>query len=217
MKISTNTKLLYQWIAQGEHQQQDFKFEISNAKKIAKSLSAFANTDGGRLLIGVKDNGRIAGVESEEELYMIESAAHIFCNPAVDYQAEIFEMEDEKNVLCIYIPKSDKVPIYAKDEEGKSWAYLRYKDENVLADKVQLDVLKNRSKPKGEFISYTQEEQELLQALKQNKRLTINQLARITEIPRTRVIRLITKFTLFEVVYAEPQNNKFVYQLKTTE
>ena len=94
---------------------------------------------------------------------------------------------------------------------------LRYKDENVLDDKVQLDVLKNRSKPKGEFISYTQEEQELLQALKQNKRLTINQLARITEIPRTRVIRLITKFTLFEVVYAEPQNNKFVYQLKTTE
>ena len=53
---------IYKLIEEGEHQQQDFKFEISDARKIAKSLSAFSNTDGGRLLIGVKDNGKIAGV-----------------------------------------------------------------------------------------------------------------------------------------------------------
>jgi len=52
---------IYKLIEEGEHQQQDFKFEISDARKIAKSLSAFSNTDGGRLLIGVKDNGKIAG------------------------------------------------------------------------------------------------------------------------------------------------------------
>ena len=43
-------------IAQGEHQQQDFKYEISNISKIAHSLSAFANTDGGRLLIGISSS-----------------------------------------------------------------------------------------------------------------------------------------------------------------
>lgn len=57
-------------IEQGEHQQLDFKFEVSDSKKIARTLSAFANTDGGRLLIGVKDNGAISGVRSEEEYYM---------------------------------------------------------------------------------------------------------------------------------------------------
>ena len=41
-------------ISQGEHQQLDFKYEISDSKKIARSLVAFANTDGGKLLIGVK-------------------------------------------------------------------------------------------------------------------------------------------------------------------
>jgi predicted HTH transcriptional regulator len=51
-------------IAQGEHQQFDFKFEVSDSKKIAKTLSAFANTDGGRLLIGVKDNGNITGTRN---------------------------------------------------------------------------------------------------------------------------------------------------------
>ena len=37
-------------ISQGEHEQQDFKFLISDARKIARSISAFANNGGGRLL-----------------------------------------------------------------------------------------------------------------------------------------------------------------------
>ena len=70
-------------MSEGEHVHQDFKFAITDARKIAKSLSAFANTEGGRLLIGVKDNGKIAGIRSEEELYMIEAAATMYCKPAV--------------------------------------------------------------------------------------------------------------------------------------
>ena len=71
--IQVKADYIHARIAEGEHQQQDFKFEISDARKIAKSLSAFSNTDGGRLLVGVKDNGKIAGVRSEEEIYMIEA------------------------------------------------------------------------------------------------------------------------------------------------
>ena len=71
MKPLTDTEYIHILIAEGEHQQQDFKFEISDARKIARTLSAFSNTDGGRLLIGVKDNGKIAGVRSDEEKYMI--------------------------------------------------------------------------------------------------------------------------------------------------
>ena len=44
-------------ISEGENLYQDFKYTINDSRKIAKSLSAFANTKGGRLLIGVKDNG----------------------------------------------------------------------------------------------------------------------------------------------------------------
>ena len=58
-------------IEEGEHEHQDFKYQISDARKIARSISAFANNSGGRLLIGVKDNGNIAGVESDEEIYNV--------------------------------------------------------------------------------------------------------------------------------------------------
>lgn len=121
MKKLTNTNYIQALIAEGEHQQQDFKFEISDARKIAKTLSAFANTDGGRLLIGVKDNGKIAGVRSDEEQYMIEAAAQLYCHPQIDYDMQTVEVEG-RSVLIVQIAESKQKPVYAKDENGRSLA-----------------------------------------------------------------------------------------------
>ena len=84
-------------IAQGEHQRLDFKFEISDARKIARSMVAFANTDGGTLLVGVKDNGAIAGVRSEE-VYMVDAAAGLYCKPEVKFITKSW-IEQGKSVL----------------------------------------------------------------------------------------------------------------------
>jgi predicted HTH transcriptional regulator len=78
-------------ILEGEHQQQDFKFGITDSRKIARTLVAFANTNGGRLLIGVKDNGVIAGVRTDEEYYMIESAAHLFSKPEIHFESKVWQ------------------------------------------------------------------------------------------------------------------------------
>ena len=75
LRASRGKFFIERLIAEGEHDRQDFKYTISDARKIARSLSAFANHRGGRLLIGVKDNGTVAGVRSEEDIYMIETAA----------------------------------------------------------------------------------------------------------------------------------------------
>ena len=58
-------RYLLNLIGEGEHQQQDFKYKVTDAQKLARSVSAFANTDGGRLLIGVRDDGHISGIRSE--------------------------------------------------------------------------------------------------------------------------------------------------------
>ena len=126
MKLLTDTDYIHALIAEGEHQQQDFKFEISDARKIAKTLSAFANTNGGRLLIGVKDNGKIAGVRSEEEKYMIEAAAQLYCVPEVEYSLQTYIVEG-RQVLVATIEETPHKPVYAKDETGKPLAYLRIK------------------------------------------------------------------------------------------
>ena len=122
-------------IEQGEHQQLDFKFEVSDSKKIARTLSAFANTDGGRLLIGVKDNGNISGVHSEEEYYMIEAASKMYTQPEVPFEATRWEING-KTVLEIYIAPSADKPHLAPDKEDKYKAYIRVADENILANEI---------------------------------------------------------------------------------
>ena len=143
MKTNTNTQYLEKLISEGEHIHQDFKFAISDARKIAKSLSAFANTEGGRLLVGVKDNGKIAGVRSEEELYMIEAAANLYCRPEVELDTRIYHV-DGKDVLEVQVNESQQKPIYALDEENRPWAYVRIKDENILANPIHLNILEAR-------------------------------------------------------------------------
>ena len=66
---------------------------IDDSKKIARTLAAFANTEGGRLLIGVKDNGNISGVNVEEEFHMIEAAAEMYCKPAIEFETQIWKVE----------------------------------------------------------------------------------------------------------------------------
>lgn len=127
------TRILREWIAQGEHQTQDFKFAISDACKIARSLSAFANRDGGRLLIGVKDNGVIAGVRNEEDVYVVELAAERYCRPAQTVTFQAYRIDGNLHVIAANIEPSDTKPVYAVEPDGTHRAYYRVADENIAA------------------------------------------------------------------------------------
>lgn len=118
-------------IEEGEHEHQDFKFAISDARKIARSLSAFANRDGGRLLVGVKDNGAVAGVRNEEDIFVIEQAAEMYCRPPQEIRVTAFKAEDEKTVLRIEIDRAQRRPVTVLEADGSRRAYYRVKDENI--------------------------------------------------------------------------------------
>lgn len=197
-------------IAGGENQELDFKFEISDARKIARTLSAFSNTDGGRLLIGVKDNGRISGVRSEEEFYMVESAASLYSKPEVPFQSR-HHLVDGKAVLEIYIPASDNKPVYARDDDDRWKAYIRVADQNMLASVVQLQVWKEEKKSRGRLLEFTRREEILLKTLAANPGATLSRLQRDSGFPRKELVALMTKLVLFDVVrmYVKDDQNRF--------
>lgn len=190
---------LYKLINEGEHQMQDFKFCINDSKKIAKSLVAFANTSGGRLLIGVKDNGKIAGISSDEEFYMIESAAKIYSKPAINFTTK--QHHDEgKIVLEINVHASDKKPHFAKNENGKWLAYIRKDDENILAHKIQIEVWKKQNSNKGIYFSYSDDEKFLIEYLQKNPSITFSKFIRLAHISRKKAEDILSNFVVMQVV-----------------
>lgn len=211
-------KYIKSLIAQGEHQQLDFKFEISDARKIARTLSAFANTDGGRLLVGVKDNGRISGIRSDEEYYMIESAATLYCKPELAFDSIIHTVEG-KNVLEIFIPPVQNKPVYARDERNRWMAYQRVKDESILAGIVQLRIWTAEQEntddsSEDQLLEFTRKEQILLSTLEHRPGAGLAELKRDTGFDRRELVKLMTKLVRFDVVEMEVKDGDSGFRLR---
>ncbi len=148
-------------IEEGEHEHQDFKFQISDARKIARSISAFANNDGGRLLVGVKDNGSIAGVESDEEMYMIEQAALMYCRPPQQVEFSTYRIEG-RTVLKVDIAQTRQRPVKAQDADGSWKAYYRVADENILADPLHVKLWQSSKDGNGAQVVYGDRERTIV-------------------------------------------------------
>ena len=54
-------------VARGEGRHLEFKRRVPEPERVAKEVVAFANSGGGRLLLGVDDDGTIVGVRDSEE------------------------------------------------------------------------------------------------------------------------------------------------------
>jgi predicted HTH transcriptional regulator len=199
-------------IEKGESQQLDFKFEISDAKKMARTFSAFANTEGGKLLIGVKDNGRISGVRSEEEAYMAESAAHIFCKPIVGFSLKKW-IVDGKSILEVEIPGSRNRPHFAKDEKGDWIAYVRVGDQNIKANRILIEVWKNENKRNGVWLTYGDEEKALMEYLKEHENISLSKFIRIARTNRMQAERLLVNMILLKVIQIETTDKTVSFHL----
>lgn len=204
---------LQELIAQGEHVQQDFKFRIDDQKKIARTLCAFANTKGGRLLIGVKDNRKIAGCNPEEEFHMIEDAAQLFCQPEVTFTSKVWQ-EDFRLVLEINVDPSELKPHKAKDDEGRWKSYVRIEDHTTAANKILENVWKEQKKPQAKPEKFDEEELSVLRLIREEEKITLSKLYRKANLPLRKVDRLIVLFICWDLVEMIFQNDGIFYKIK---
>ena len=208
-------------INEGEHQQQDFKYRVSDAQKLAKSVSAFANTDGGRLLIGVRDDGHMSGVRDEEEIYMMHQAAYRYCRPEASIKFDTFHVSPSdthdgsrglRTIVVATVSPSEKRPICAVSDDGKQRAYIRIADENIVASPVHLAIWRESQNPQGSMMTYTDAVRKLIDAL-HDQRLTLNQLVRRSTLPRQKVITLLARLIRFHVAQWEYADQQFLFSL----
>jgi predicted HTH transcriptional regulator len=210
MKLTVHP--IYKLIAQGEHQQQDFKYCISDSRKIARSLVAFANTDGGRLLVGVKDNGKIIGVRSEEEYYMVDAAAKIYSKPKIDFSAQQWDV-DGKTVFEVIIEPSQQRPHYAQIDDGSWVAFIRKNDENIFANGVLLKSWKLEKNHSGIYFQYDEPRKKLIEYLNNSGTITLSKFSKIAIISRLQAENILAELLTLECIEAHFGENPVVYSL----
>ncbi|NTV92518.1 MAG: ATP-binding protein [Chlorobiaceae bacterium] len=166
-------------IGQGENLHTEFKRLVHSAEKIARPISAFANTSGGTILIGVDDDKRVVGIHSEKETLEIVYDAvqhHIEPSPVIETFIEEFK---RRMILKVIIPESPHKPHFhieeARDPEtlkpvGKTKVYLREGSHNRAATEEHIALLQSLRAPVS--ISFGNQEKKLLDYLKTHTRIT---------------------------------------------
>lgn len=200
-------------IEEGEHQKLDFKFAVNDSEKIARSLSAFANTKGGTLLIGIKDNGKIAGVRSEEEYHMIEAASELYTLPTVKFETKKHLIEG-KQVLEVKIQKSNKRPHTAPDEKGNMKAFVRINDQNLLANGLLLKVWEQKKEEIGVKIHYNEAEKFILNYLSEHDYITFSKFRKSAEIEKDYAEKILIDFILLDIIEIVISKSLIYYKLK---
>ena len=189
-------------ISEGEGLHLDFKYEVSDAKKIARSLVAFANTDGGKLLIGVNDEGIIKGIQSEEEKFMIALAAKEYCKPKVAFITKEWNMKGKK-VLEVDIPISNDYPHKAPDQNGRYKVYIRFKDQNLIADSILIKIWNKEKSLTDIQLVYTDDLKQILHFIQQNEPVTVDDLKMIFNMSKFEAEQLLSDLIIFDVLNME--------------
>ena len=190
-------------ISQGEHDRQDFKFMISDARKIARSISAFANREGGRLLIGVKDNGVAAGVRNEEDIYVVEQAAERYCRPSQRVEFTAFNVGSGATVIRAEIARTEGEPVFACDTDGVWKAFYRVADENILAHPLMVRAWQRKAAGgDGEMVfSFTEAESRLLELLDEaSGQFAVRDIALRLHITTAAAEQLIVRLAAIDII-----------------
>lgn len=106
----------------------DFKEKVPAFYSLVKTCVAFANSMGGKIIIGVKDNTReVIGINEETRNRIYDEFPNsLYDSTSPGLLAEIYEKRfDDVSVIIIEIPSSIKKPVFVKSEGTPKGIYLR--------------------------------------------------------------------------------------------
>jgi len=193
---------LQQLISQGEHQQLDFKFAISDAKKIARTLCSFSNTDGGKLLIGVKDNGTLYGIRSEEEYYVLEAASEMYCRPKVKLEFKKWTIQS-KTILEVTVPRGNKRPYFAPAEDGSWHAYIRVNDHNLKANRIMTEVWRRTRRNSRFTVVFSEKERALMKIMEEKGKMSFTEILKYLCLTVKDAEEILIKLACINVVHIQ--------------
>ncbi len=134
-------------IKKGESKKLELKANLPKSESLAKTVVAFSNSSGGKIVIGVDDNRKIIGVK-ENDIFKLEdkisSIIYDLCYPNI--LPEIYTVNiNNKLLLVIEIYRGSLLPYYLKFKGKIKGTYIRIGSTNRLADEdIIMDLERQR-------------------------------------------------------------------------
>jgi hypothetical protein len=193
-------------VRQGEGQHLEFKLKANHPEKIVREAVAFANSEGGVLLVGVADDKSIQGLKfAIEDEYVLTNALNKYCFPNLKYDLIKIPLPTEREILAFIIEKSDKVHYVIEDFENR-WgkAYIRVNDQSVQASREMREILRGQRRKNDVQFNYGEKEQFLMRYLEAHQKITVNEFSHNAQIPLKVASRTLVLLVLAQVLQINP-------------
>ncbi|WP_044409581.1 RNA-binding domain-containing protein [Thiomicrospira microaerophila] len=127
---------LLELIANGENSGVEFKRDDIRPEQLAKEVVALANFQGGRILLGVEDDGTISGVQRDDLEEWVMNVFQSKIHPMMLPFYEEVTLDDGKAVAVVSFPMGISKP-YVVRHGGKEEIYIRVGSTSRLATREQ--------------------------------------------------------------------------------
>lgn len=135
------------------------------SRQIAKEIASFANTHGGLLLIGVKENNRkpilpIEGIPKEGDLKSrVETIAFQAINPPIFPEVQVCDVDENKSVILVRVHESAETP-HRVEQDTKIYIRVASQNEPVEAPFEEIEWLLSKRKKSLDHKNYILERAE---------------------------------------------------------
>jgi len=128
---------LLEIIANGENSGVEFKRDDLRPEQLAKEIVALANFQGGRLLLGVEDDGSITGIQRDAlETWVMDTVFGRYVHPLILPFYEEIELDDGKRVAVVSLTQGTAKP-YVLRNNNREDIYIRVGSTSRLATREQ--------------------------------------------------------------------------------
>jgi len=193
---------LKQLVSLGEGVSLEFKHRVPRAERIAKEVIALANTHGGRILLGVSDDGTISGVDdASEEEFVLRRALDMHCIPQAEYTTERIVVAPRRDVILVTVPESQSKPHHLVDgpdadpTRGDGTAYVRVEEMSVEASEESVRMMREANDVEGVTFEFGETESLLMRYLDDYGRVTVRQFAQLADISPERASQTLVSMT----------------------
>lgn len=188
-------------VAEGEGLQLEFKRKAAYPEKIVRELIAFANTDGGTLLIGVDDDGTIPGVKyPDEEGHVVGEALKKYCKPSLLYQESIIAISENKYVVRFDIPPSSKRPHFLVLDNSTRQSFVRAKDMSIKASPEMEEIVRRSKNRRDIRFTFGDAEKKIMEYLNEHRSISLPEYQKLSGLNRFKARRKLILLVLASVL-----------------
>ena len=199
-------------VSRGESAFLEFKRKAAYPDKIVREMIAFANAQGGILLVGISDDGELAGLKHPEgESHVIQLSLRK-CHPGLPVTETFIPIGDTRYVIQYHISESRSKPHYFLDGEKRE-AYIRVHDQSIVASREVREIVRRSQYRKDIRFHYGEHEKFLMRYLDTNPAITLKEFMQVSGLKRFYASRKLVLLVLANVLQITPHEKGDLFSL----